>query len=79
MPTNLPDRKRIRPPVDGTTLSLMYSLVVAVLLSAMINHPHFFDVVSTGIQAEFATSNPLGDDQAILLAKVQQSSQCFCD
>jgi hypothetical protein len=79
MPTNLPDRKRIRPPIDGTTLALMYSLVVAVLLSAMLNHPKFFDVVSTGIQAEFATSNPLGDDQAIVLAKVQHSSQCYSD
>jgi hypothetical protein len=69
MPTNLPDRKRIRPPVDGRSLALMYSLVVAVLLSTMINHPAFFDIVSKGLQAEFTIGNPPGDDQAIVLAK----------
>jgi hypothetical protein len=79
MPTNLPDRKRIRPPVDGRSLALLYSLIVAVLLSAMINHPGFFDIVSKGIEAEYAISNPLGDDQAMVMERALQSGQCNCD
>jgi hypothetical protein len=57
----------------------MYALVVAVLLSTMINHPEFFDTVSNGLQAEFTLANPLGDDHAIVLAKAPDSVQCHCD
>jgi hypothetical protein len=45
----------------------------------MMNHQKFSDLISNNAQAEFAVGNPLGDDQAIVLAKAAASSRCFCD
>jgi hypothetical protein len=79
MPTSLPTRKRIRPPIDERALTLLYFLIVIVLLSTMIKNPTFAGLVSNGLQAEFEVSNPLGDDQAMVLASSPSIDRCYCD
>jgi hypothetical protein len=79
MPTSLPIRKKSPPPTDGKELAVLYASIAAVLLSFIMHHPDAATWVSNGMQAEFTTSNPLGDDHEIVLAHVPSRDDCHCD